>query len=349
MEKVRVVHYLNQFFGQIGGEELAGTPPQIRQGPVGPGNQLQVRLGEEFAIVATAICGDNRFAEDPGVVARQLVELIGPYQPQVLIAGPAFNSGRYGQSCAELCVAVQEQLQIPALTGMYDENPGVEQFRSRTLIFRTGPTARHMREALDCMAALAKRLGRGETIDRPAQAGCFARGLKRSVMRDQNAASRALDMLQRKLAGLPFKTEISVPAFDRVEPVKLANPLARSLVALVTDGGLVVKGNPERMPAGYTDRFTAVSIAELDRLTPQRVEVHHGGFDTQFVNADPERLVPLEIMREMEREGVIGKLYETIYSTAGLAMSLTNGKRVGSEIGKRLKQDGVQAAVLTST
>jgi glycine reductase len=315
---------------------------------VGPGRLLEELLGPGFRIVSTALCGDNTFAENPEAVAQQLVKLIAPCQPQVLVADPAFNSGRYGQSCAQVCVAVAQELKIPVLTGMYEENPGVE-FRTRILIARTGPNARHMREALEAMAPLAGRLGRGEAITRPAESGCFARGLKRSVLREQNAACRAVDMVLAKVAGRPFKSEVSLPSFDRVEPVKLAVPLAQAKVALVTDGGLLVKGNPDRMPAGYTDRMTAVPIAGFDRLTPEQVEVYHGGFDNQFVNADPERLVPLETMRELERKGVIGKLNEIIYATAGLAMSLTNAKKVGQEMAKRLKADGVQAAILTST
>jgi betaine reductase len=40
-EKIRVLHYLNQFFGGIGAEEEAHTPIQIQDGPVGPGRLLQ--------------------------------------------------------------------------------------------------------------------------------------------------------------------------------------------------------------------------------------------------------------------------------------------------------------------
>ena len=38
MKRVKVMHYLNQFFGQIGGEEKAGIPPQLKEGPtpIGP-------------------------------------------------------------------------------------------------------------------------------------------------------------------------------------------------------------------------------------------------------------------------------------------------------------------------
>jgi len=349
MESFRIVHYLNQFFGQLGGEAAAGAPPQIKPGALGPGRVLQGELGEGFEIVATAICGDNRFADAPEAAADELVGLIAEFRPQLVIAGPAFNSGRYGQSCGTLCAAVQDRLGIPAITGMYEENPGVEQFRRRILIVRTGATARSMAETLRNLAALTRRIAAGEAIERPADAGCFPHGLKRPVVREENAAKRAVDMLLKKLGGEPFATEVSVPSFDRVAPAKLGAPLAAATVALVTDGGLVVRGNPERMPNGYCDRFTTIPVSGLERFTTDLVEAHHGGYDTQFVNQDLNRLVPLDAMRELEREGAFGRLHETVYATAGLGMSLTNARKIGREIGARLRQEGVQAVILTST
>ena len=41
----RVVHYLNQFFGQIGGEDKADAPLQVKAGPVGPGLAVKEQLG----------------------------------------------------------------------------------------------------------------------------------------------------------------------------------------------------------------------------------------------------------------------------------------------------------------
>ncbi|HLJ07906.1 MAG TPA: glycine/sarcosine/betaine reductase selenoprotein B family protein, partial [Acidimicrobiia bacterium] len=55
----RVVHYLNQFFVGIGGEDSAGAAPGRADGPVGPGRRLAALLGEGFEIVATVWCGDD--------------------------------------------------------------------------------------------------------------------------------------------------------------------------------------------------------------------------------------------------------------------------------------------------
>ena len=51
--KVRVVHYLNQFFAQIGGEEKADVGPGFKDGPAGPGRALQQALGENGDVIAT--------------------------------------------------------------------------------------------------------------------------------------------------------------------------------------------------------------------------------------------------------------------------------------------------------
>ncbi|MCL2213522.1 MAG: glycine/betaine/sarcosine/D-proline family reductase selenoprotein B, partial [Oscillospiraceae bacterium] len=36
MSKIKVVHYINQFYAGIGGEEFADHKPEIREGVVGP-------------------------------------------------------------------------------------------------------------------------------------------------------------------------------------------------------------------------------------------------------------------------------------------------------------------------
>jgi glycine reductase len=349
MGQIRVVHYLNQFFGQLGSEAQADAAPQIRPGAVGSGRMLEAALGNTATLVATVVCGDNRFADTPEPIAAAIVELLREHAPDVVVAGPAFASGRYGVACGHICAAVQEKLGIPAVTGMAPENPAVELFRDRVLIARTGATARSMAEALAHLAGLAARLGSGERIDRPAEVGCFARGFKRSVVRAEPAAQRAVDLLLKKLAGAPYRSEISIPSFDRVPPAAPPADLSRALVAVVTDGGLIQAGNPEGMPAGFTDRRTVLSIAGHDRLDPDSFDVHHGGYDTRFVKADPNRLVPLDALRELEAEGAIGRLFDTVHSTAGLGMSLTNARRLGQEIGRDLKQAGVEAVILTST
>ena len=47
MSKLRIVHYINQFFANIGGEEKADYQPELREGIVGPGMAFNQAFGEE--------------------------------------------------------------------------------------------------------------------------------------------------------------------------------------------------------------------------------------------------------------------------------------------------------------
>ena len=53
MAKYKIVHYINQFFAGIGGEEKADYTPELREGVVGPGKGLKAALGEDYEIVST--------------------------------------------------------------------------------------------------------------------------------------------------------------------------------------------------------------------------------------------------------------------------------------------------------
>ena len=101
----RIVHYVNQFFAGLGGEESAGLAPGYLEGATGPGRLLQSLLGEGAGIVATVYCGDDHFSENEEEATARLLELIATAKPDLLFAGPAFGSGRYGLACAGVCRA----------------------------------------------------------------------------------------------------------------------------------------------------------------------------------------------------------------------------------------------------
>src|SRR5690606_14297943 len=160
-EPLRIMHYINAFFGGLGGEEEAHTPLRLQEGVVGPGRLLEQVLGTEGRVIATLVCGDGYFSDDEDEVAEQTRKYLLEYKPDVFLAGPAFRSGRYGLACGRLCLEA-ERLGIPAVTGMHVENPGSDLYRPQHLfIIATEPNAAGMRPALERMAALALKRGRG--------------------------------------------------------------------------------------------------------------------------------------------------------------------------------------------
>lgn len=346
---LRIVHYLNQFFGGIGGEEKAGAGPRIMEGPVGPGRAIQNVLGEEGAVVATVLCGDNYFAENIGKASEEICNLIRPMDPDLLIAGPAFNAGRYGIACGGVCSAVAKEFGIPAVTGMHEENPGVDLFRREVYIISTQDSVRGMGEAVPKIVNLALKEVRGEKIARPELEGYFPRGELVNEISDRTGAERVVDMLLKKLAGLSYQTEVPTPNYDHVPPARAIGQLQTATIALVTDGGLVPKGNPDNIEARTATRFGKYSFDGRERLLEGDYEVSHVGYDPLFVVRDPNRLVPVDVMRKFEKEGRIGKLHEAFFSTTGVANIVDTMEKMGKQMADELKANGISGVILTST
>ena len=163
MSKIKVVHYINQFFAQIGGEEKADYPAEIRIGEVvGPGLALTQNFKDEAEIIATVVCGDSYFNENMEKAKADILEMVKEQNPDVFIAGPAFNAGRYGVACGTIAAAVQKELGIPAVTGMYVENPGADMFKNDVYMISTKNSAAGMRDAVKKLAPLAVKLAKGE-------------------------------------------------------------------------------------------------------------------------------------------------------------------------------------------
>lgn len=119
---------------------MAHIAPEIREGFVGPGMAFNQAWKGEAEIVKTIICGDSYYAEHEKDAKAQILEWVKAEKPDMFIAGPAFNAGRYGYACANVALAVQEELGIPVLTGMYVENPGAD-LKNKVLIYETANSA----------------------------------------------------------------------------------------------------------------------------------------------------------------------------------------------------------------
>lgn len=349
MSKIKVVHYINQFFAGVGGEEMAHIEPELRKELPPISQQLQAQLGEEFEIVGTVVCGDGYFAEKEADAKATLLEMIKGLEPQLFIAGPAFNAGRYGFAAGTMTKLVQDELQIAAVTGMYVENPGADMFKKDVYVVSTADSAAGMRKALPAIAKLAKKLAKGEEILSPAEDGYMARGRRKNYFHEVRGSKRAVDMLVKKINGLPFETEYPMPDFDRVDPNPAVKDITKARIAIVTSGGIVPKGNPDRIESSSASKYGEYNIADFADLTAADHETAHGGYDPVYANEDADRVIPVDVLRDMEKEGLIGKLHEFFYTTVGNGTAVASSKKFAAEFSQKLVAAGVDAVILTST
>ena len=349
---IRVLHYLNQFFGGIGGEEHANAPPEAQDGPVGPGRLLQSMLaGLRRRVRRRHDCVRRQLhrRERTGGHRRHRSDIFDQYKPDLVVAGPAFDAGRYGVGCALVCRAATER-GIPAITGMHPENTGVLTHRLHITAVPTSTEASGMQPAIQAMVDLGLRLAAGEELGSAVDEGYIPRGIRKEKMHELNGADRAFNMMMTRVKGEEYLSEVLVPGYENVAPAPPITDMSSANLALVTSGGLVPKGNPDNQVGGRARDFFSYSIDGLDRLSTDDWESVHMGFSTVHLNTiDPSYVLPLPIVRDMEEEGVIAGVYPNFLSTTGNGTPVTTARRMGSEIGQELREAGIDGVLLVAT
>ena len=100
--------------------------------------------------------------------------------------------------------------------------------------------------------------------------------------------------------------------------------------------------NHYKMPVEY-------NIAGVDDLTAEGWETAHGGYDPVYANADADRVLPVDVLRQFEKEGKIGKLHDFFYTTTGNGTAVASSKAFAAEYAQKLLSAGVDAVIMTST
>lgn len=346
MNKIRIVCYINQFFGQIGGEEKADVGFSVVEGAAGPALLVQNLVKDKGAVIATIICGDNYMSENLAEAVREGLVLIEKYKPDLFIAGPAFNAGRYGVACAGISSAVSREFNIPVVTGMFVENPGVNLCRKDCYVVKTGINAGEMKTALPKMVNLGLRLVKGEKIGNANAEGYVPRSILKNEMMEQSGARRGIDMLMAKIKDEAFTTELKVPEYEAVKPAPPVKDIKHARIAIISDGGVVPKGNPDNFKVSQN---TVWAKYDLNEIFEGPFQISHSGYHPSEVKEDLNRLLPRDAMQRLLDEGEFREIYPLLYSTSGNTTTVQSCRKVGAEIAQDLLNEGISAAILTST
>src|SRR6185503_1899406 len=111
------------------------------------------------------------FAENQDQAIDALLGFAAAHKPDLLMAGPAFESGRYGVACGAICQAAKQKLRIAALAGMDEDNVGAGLYRKGIYIVDSGSTIARMVPTLQGMAALGLKLAHNQSIGKPDDEG----------------------------------------------------------------------------------------------------------------------------------------------------------------------------------
>ena len=346
----KAICYINQFFAGIGGEDKADHQPEIREGAIGGAMAIQAAL-KDIEVTHTVICGDNFMGSHREDAIALITEFLSDKEFDLFFAGPAFRAGRYGVACGEICKAVHDKFDVPVFSSMNEENPGVDMFRKEMVIFEGGKSAAAMRQDAAKVADYASRVIAEEAVGCAAEEGYFGRGCRHQVYDEtlEPAADRAVEMLLAKLTGKPFTTELPIPKTEWVPIAEPVKDLSRATIAVINTGGIVPVDNPDRIQSASATRWGRYDISEMDHLKAGEFKTIHAGFDPMMADSNPNVITPLDVLRQMEKEGKIGKLHEFFYSTVGTGTTQKEAARMAREMIPPIQEANIDGVLLVST
>ena len=214
----------------------------------------------------------------------------------------------------------------------------------------TGTDTTQMVQILGKMASLTMRLVGGEALGAAQVEGYVPRGFRREVMHDTYGYERAVDMLVARLTGRPFVSEMMLTGYDDIAPAPPVQDLSGAVIGLVSSGGLVPRGNRDRLVGSKAEQFFKYDIADADSLSVEEWESVHGGFGTLILNTkDPNYAMPLSTVRHLEHKGAIKGVYPQFFSTTGNGTAVSAARRMGSEIAAELQANQVDGVLLVAT
>lgn len=178
----------------------------------------------------------------------------------------------------------------------------------------------------------------------------FFNGLYRATVeaKDDGDWTRVEAFLQAWEDRLTGRSAPEALRFESAPWTPLKRPLWEARVALISTGGVYVKGQQEPY---NTDGDVSYRI--IPKETPKDLlGVAHTHYDTSAALMDINAIFPYERMKELEQEGFIGSFADLAYGFMGfiprpLVPALLNES--APEVARRLKAEGVEAVLIGTT
>ncbi len=139
---------------------------------------------------------------------------------------------------------------------------------------------------------------------------------------------------------------LPVTVNDGAPFVKPAKPLAGCRLAIVTTAGLHRRGDRPFGPGDQTYRVIAADTPAAEIL-----QSHTSlGFDRVPIMRDLNISFPIDRLRELVARGELGGMGPSHYSFMGAQREVVRIEReTGPEVGRRLREEGVDLALITPT
>lgn len=352
-KKINAVLYLNTHFAGVVGEKGADLesmePTFYNFKELSGQNELYQEIaGNKINIVGVIVVGDNYAVEKEEEAVRQVLDIIWRSRsyPDIFFAGPCYKAGRYGHFSQLVCKAVSKKFGIPSITGMYSKNVGIGTYRDdrffnkeNVYVVKTSSSVMGTSDALKKMISLAEKLIEGKKVN-PKNDFYIPQGRRVNKFTDKPAVVRAFDMLMKKGRGEPFDSEIPIYEIKAVMPARaISKPLSEAKIMLVTTGGVVPVGNPDKLAGCNPNYWFKYSFGGLQKLTSKTHQTVHLGYAGNWVNQNPNWMLPLDLALEFKQKGIIADFHNEYFVTVGNGLEIGKAENMAKELLKQFPSD----------
>lgn len=151
-----------------------------------------------------------------------------------------------------------------------------------------------------------------------------------------------IERTREQYSALGYPTYKWVHSDTEAPWAKLRKPVSESRLGLVASGGIYVEG---QVAFHYKDD-TSFRIIATDTPT-DRLRASHFAYDLTDARSDPNVVFPLDPLRDLVKDGVLGSLSPRAYTfMGGIYSSRKVRELLAPEIARRLLQDQVDLVLL---
>lgn len=185
-----------------------------------------------------------------------------------------------------------------------------------------------------------------EHIPDPDEYNYFRREVLAGAFIDKTVAERSVEKLLAKVKGEPFETEVVPERLEIVPCPPAIKDMSKCTICLVSDGGLVPDGNPDRMATRSNLIWNSYNLEDLFKS----YTVVHAGYFNDYILQDPNRLLPVDALKEEIAEGKLGGIDELTYAMPACTTVSKKCEENGAIIAQDILAKGkADAVILTST
>ncbi|ERJ10998.1 glycine/sarcosine/betaine reductase selenoprotein B family protein [Haloplasma contractile] len=125
----------------------------------------------------------------------------------------------------------------------------------------------------------------------------------------------------------------------------MSKPISEAKIALISSAGLYSKGG---LPFDTEDLFGDTSFRIISKdVTMEDLDIAHTHYDHKYIREDINTVFPVELLKELEKQGEIGELVNQNYSFSGYILKTEELKKdLSIKVLNLLQEDQVDAVIL---